>query len=190
MRRPRLTPNERFTIAKELAKGVSVQLLAERYGVSKRTVHYARAHDRKRKVDTLTKTEVVNARISERELREFDHALSRNGVTSRAEGLRRLISMASGLFVPDEHASAELRQLGAALGRIGSNINQIASRLNEARAKRIPPPYTARSDAEIRALAVLIFDLSDQIEDMAKRQRAGLDLQISPALKALAHGTD
>ena len=190
MRGRNLTPNERFTIVKEHTKGVSIQTLAERYGVSRQAIHYTLKHERKRKDDTFAKTEVVNARISGRELREFDVALARRGVTSRADGIRRLIAMTSDLFVPDEHASTELKQLSAALGLVGSNVNQIASRLNEARLKKLPPPYTERSDAEIRALAALIFELSDQIEDISKRQRATLDLLITPALAALAHAQD
>ena len=100
------------------------------------------------------------------------------------------MSIAAGLYVPDTRTASALRGLSASLGRVGSNVNQIAARLNEARIKKLPPPYDARSDAEIRALAALIFDLSDQIEDLAKAQRAGLKLIVEPALNGFAHVKD
>jgi hypothetical protein len=153
-------------------------------------IHRPAVQKVKRQVDAHVKTAVINARVSDAEALTFDRVLKHHGVPSRGEGLRRLMSVAADLYVPDTRTAAVLMGLSASLGRVGSNVNQIAARLNEARIKKLPPPYDARSDAEIRALAALIFDLSDQIEDLAKAQRAGLKLIVEPALNGFAHVKD
>ena len=189
-RHRRLTPDERNQIVRERAKGITTQTLALRFGVSRQTIHNTVANDQKRQVDAHVKTAVINARVSDADARMFDNVLQQFGVPSRGEGLRRLMSIAADLYVPDTKTAAALKGLSASLGRVGSNVNQIAARLNEARVKKLPPPYDARSDAEIRALAALIFDLSDQIEDLAKAQRTGLKLILDPALRSFAHVED
>jgi hypothetical protein len=186
----RLTTAERTQIVRDREKGIAAQTLALRFGVSRQTIHNTVASDRKRKVDARVKTAIINARVSEAEALEFDQVLEHYGVPSRGEGLRRLMSIAADLYVPDTRTAVVLKGLSASLGRVGSNVNQIAARLNEARVRKLPPPYDARSDAEIRALAALIFDLSDQIEDLAKSQRAGLKLIVEPALGGFAHVKD
>lgn len=186
-RHRRLTPDERNQIVRERAKGIPTQALALRFGVSRQTIHNTVANDQKRQVDAHVKTAVINARVSDADARMFDSVLKQFGVPSRGEGLRRLMSIAADLYVPDTKTAVALKGLSASLGRVGSNVNQIAARLNEARVKKLPPPYDARCDAEIRALAALIFDLSDQIEDLAKAQRTGLKLIVDPALRSLAH---
>ena len=189
-RHRRLTPDERNQIVRERAKGITTQALALRFGVSRQTIHNTLANDQKRQVDAHVKTAVINARVSDADARMFDSVLQQFGVPSRGEGLRRLMSIAADLYVPDTKTAMALKGLSASLGRVGSNVNQIAARLNEARVKKLPPPYDARSDAEIRALAALIFDLSDQIEDLAKAQRTGLKLIVDPALRSFAHVED
>ena len=189
-RHRRLTPDERNQIVRERAKGITTQALALRFGVSRQTIHNTLANDQKRQVDAHVKTAVINARVSDADARMFDSVLQQFGVPSRGEGLRRLMSIAADLYVPDTKTAMALKGLSASLGRVGSNVNQIAARLNEARVKKLPPPYDARSDAEIRALAALIFDLSDQIEDLAKAQRTGLKLILDPALRSFAHVED
>ena len=189
-RHRRLTTVERTQIVRDREKGVTAQALAVRFGVSRQTIHNTVANDRQRQVDAHVKKAVINARVSGADAQAFDRILQQHGVPSRGEGLRRLMSIAADLYVPDTKTAAALKGLSASLGRVGSNVNQIAARLNEARIKKLPPPYDARSDAEIRALAALIFDLSDQIEDLAKAQRAGLKLIAEPALKGLLHVED
>jgi hypothetical protein len=186
----RLTTAERTQIVRDREKGIAAQTLAVRFGVSRQTIHNTVASNSKRKVDAHVKTAVINARVSEAEALEFDQVLEHHGVPSRGEGLRRLMSIAADLYVPDTRTAVVLKGLSASLGRVGSNVNQIAARLNEARVRKLPPPYDARSDAEIRALAAFIFDLSDQIEDLAKSQRAGLKLIVEPALGGFAHVKD
>ncbi len=189
-RHRRLTPDERSQIVRERKKGVATQDLALNFGVTRQTIHNTIANDRKRQVDAHVKTAVINARVSDADARMFDSVLQQFGVPSRGEGLRRLMSIAADLYVPDTKTATALKGLSASLGRVGSNVNQIAARLNEARVRKLPPPYDARSDAEIRALAALIFDLSDQIEDLAKAQRTGLKVIVDPALRSIAHVED
>jgi hypothetical protein len=79
----------------------------------------------------------------------------------------------------------ELRGLSAALNRVGNNVNQVARRLNEAKRKGDRLPYTPTSHAEIRDLAVLVFDMADQIQEMFRARRRTLDLEVTKALAGL-----
>ncbi|WP_425074128.1 plasmid mobilization relaxosome protein MobC [Sagittula sp. S175] len=60
-----------------------------------------------------------------------------------------------------------MRSLGAALNRVGNNVNQVARRLNEARVPGERPSYPASSHHDVRALAGLVFDLADQVQEMS-----------------------
>jgi transposase-like protein len=184
----RLTRNERFAVTKAREKGVSAKALAEEYGITTRAVFYIVRSEKERRDNEGTRSVIVNVRLTEHEAAEFDSTLSRRNIRNRTDALRALIGIASDLLVPDEHMSGELRGLSASLNRVGNNVNQIAQRLNQAREKGQKPPYDKTSDAVIRELAGLIFDLSDQVEDLVKRRRAGLDLMVSPALRGLVHG--
>ena len=93
---------------------------------------------------------------------------------------------ADGLLRPDEGMTDELRGLSAALNRVGNNVNQIARRLNEAKLKGERLPYTSASHAEIRDLAVLVFDMADQIQEMFRARRRTLDVEVTKALAGLA----
>jgi hypothetical protein len=93
---------------------------------------------------------------------------------------------ADDLLRPDESMTDELRGLSAALNRVGNNVNQVARRLNEAKLKGERLPYTPASHAEIRDLAVLVFDLADQIQEMFRGRRRVLDLEVTKALASLA----
>jgi hypothetical protein len=65
-------------------------------------------------------------------------------------------------------------------------VNQVARRLNEAKLKGEGLPYTPASHAEIRDLAVLVFDTADQIQEMFRARRRVLDLEVTKALAGLA----
>jgi len=65
-------------------------------------------------------------------------------------------------------------------------VNQIARRLNEAKLKGERLPYTSASHAEIRDLAVLVFDMADQIQEMFRARRRTLDVEVTKALAGLA----
>ena len=66
------------------------------------------------------------------------------------------------------------------------NLQQAERRLNEAKLKGERLPYTPASHAEIRDLAVLVFDIADQIQEMFRARRRALDLEVTKALAGLA----
>ena len=100
--------------------------------------------------------------------------------------MRCLMLAADDLLRPDEDMTDELRGLSAALNRVGNNVNQVARRLNEAKLKGERLPYTSGSHAEIRDLAVFVFDMADQIQEMSRARRRELDLEVTKALAGLA----
>jgi hypothetical protein len=65
-------------------------------------------------------------------------------------------------------------------------VNQIARRLNEAKVRGERLSYPASSHRDVRALAGLVFDLADQVQEMSRARRSLLDLEISSALAGLA----
>ena len=182
----RLTETERLNIAQERLQGVAAGDLATRYGVSLKSVYNAANHAADRQTANGSRPKVIGVRVSPRELQRFDAALARHGVVHRSDALRCLILAADDILRPDEGMTDELRGLSAALNRVGNNVNQVARRLNEAKLKGERLPYTAASHAEIRDLAVLVFDMADQIQEMFRGRRRVLDLEVTKALVGLA----
>ena len=182
----RLTETERLHIAQERSQGVAAGDLATRYGVSLKSVYNAANHAADRQTANVSRPKVIGVRVSPKELQRFDAALARHGVVHRSDALRSLILAADDLLRPDESMTDELRGLSAALNRVGNNVNQVARRLNEAKIKGERLPYTPASHAEIRDLAVLVFDLADQIQEMFRARRRVLDLEVTKALAGLA----
>ncbi len=187
-RHRRLSASERTEILRRRAAGAPVKVLAVDFGVTQRSIYYLLRAAQSRQADGQARSELVNVRLTVDELRTFDAALSRHDISSRADGLRRLIQVANGVFVPDEHMADQLAGLSAALNRTGNNVNQIAQRLNESRRKGQRLPYGQRSEAPVRRLAGLIFEIADQVHEMAQRRRAGLQLEINKALEGFADG--
>jgi hypothetical protein len=182
----RLTDQERRQIVRERAKGVAVRDLAAALKVSPKTVYNVLGRGRSAVSANDTRTRVLTMRVTDRDLRGFDAALARRGIAHRSDAMRCLMLAADDLLRPDEHMTDELRGISAALNRVGNNVNQVARRLNEAKLKGERPPYTAASHAEIRDLAVLVFDLADQIQEMFRGRRRVLDLEVTKALASLA----
>ena len=181
----RLTEEERLRIARERSEGVSAVDLSSRYGVSLKSVYNAVHHAQGRGISNGSRERVVGLRLSGSELRRFDAALSVRGIAHRADALRLLVMAADGFLSPDEHMTEELRSLSAALNRVGNNINQIARRLNEGRVRGELPKLSVPERAEIRALAGLVFDMSDQIQELSRNRRRALELEINRALAPL-----
>ena len=181
----RLTDQERRQIVWERAKGVAVRDLAIALKVSPKTVYNVLSHGRSAVSANDSRTRVLTMRVTERDLRGFDAALSRRGIAHRSDALRCLMLATDDFLRPDEGMTEELRALSAALSRVGNNVNQIARRLNEAKLKGERLPYTAASHAEIRDLAVLVFELADQIQEMFRARRRALDLEVTRALAGL-----
>ena len=182
----RLTDQERRQIVRERAKGIAVRDLAIALKVSPKTVYNVLSHGRSAVSANDSRTRVLTMRVTERDLRSFDAALSRRGIGHRSDAMRCLMLAADDLLRPDENTTDELKGLSAALNRVGNNVNQVARRLNEAKLKGERLPYTPASHAEIRDLAVLVFDMADQIQEMFRGRRRALDLEVTKALAGLA----
>ena len=189
-RHKRLTQNQRFAIVRKRAEGVPIEDLAREFGVTTRSIFYTLKADQSRKLDARVRSELVNVRLTPKELARFDAVLTRHDINSRAEGLRRLIHVSNDLFVPDDELANQMQGLSASLNRTGNNINQIAQRLNEAKRQGKTPPYGNSALAQVRALAGLIFDIADQVQDMAQRRRSALSGEVARVLGGFADGPE
>jgi hypothetical protein len=182
----RLTDQERRQIVRERAKGVSVSAISAALKVSSKTVYNVLGRGRSAVSANDSRTRVLTMRVTDRDLRGFDAALARLGIAHRSDAMRCLMLAADDLLRPDEGMTDELKGMSAALNRVGNNVNQVARRLNEAKLKGERLPYTPASHAEIRDLAVLVFDMADQIQEMFHARRRELDLEVTKALAGLA----
>lgn len=182
----RLTDQERRQIVRERAKGVSVSAISAALKVSPKTVYNVLSRGRSAVSANDSRTRVLTMRVTDRDLRGFDAALARRGIAHRSDAMRSLMLAADDLLRPDDGMTDQLRGLSAALHRVGNNVNQVARRLNEAKLKGERLPYTSGSHAEIRDLAVLVFDMADQIQEMFRARRRELDLEVTKALAGLA----
>jgi hypothetical protein len=181
----RLTDQERRQIVRERAKGVSVSAISAALKVSPKTVYNVLSRGRSAVSANDSRTRVLTMRVTDRDLRGFDAVLARRGIAHRSDAMRCLMLAADDLLRPDEGMTDELRGMSASLNRVGNNVNQVARRLNEAKLKGERLPYTPASHAEIRDLAVLVFDMADQIQEMLRVRRRTLDLEVSKALAGL-----
>lgn len=188
--RRRLTRDERLAIIRESGKGVSAKALAARFDVTERTVFYTLRTEKERRRESSTRTRQVNVTLTEEELLAFDAVLGRHGIVNRAEGMRRLIQAANGIFAPDEHLISELHGFRAALNRVGNNVTQIAKRMNEANNKGLRPPFGQASLQHMRSLAGFVLDFADQVHLLARRRTDAVSLKVDRALKGLADGTE
>ena len=184
-----LTPDERLVIAREAAKGADVKGLATRFGVTRRTIHYTIKREKDRRRDTGIRTAAASVTVTPDEMQAFDEVLSRHGFASRADGLRALMQASSGIFVPDEHLSGELASFRASLNRVGNNVTQIARRMNEAKKRGMPTPWSERSHGEIRALAEMILEMGDEIDQLVRRRSQAMNVTVHEVLKEFALGT-
>jgi len=181
----RLTDQERRQIVRERAKGVSVSAISAALEVSPKTVYNVLGRGRSAVSANDSRTRVLTMRVTDSDLRGFDAALARRRIAHRSDAMRCLMLAADDILRPDEGMTDELRGLSAALNRVGNNVNQVARRLNEAKRKGDRLPYTPTSHAEIRDLAVLVFDMADQIQEMFRARRRTLDLEVTKALAGL-----
>ena len=181
----RLTDQERRQIVRERAKGVSVNAISAVLKVSPKTVYNVLGRGRSAVSANDSRTRVLTMRVTDRDLRGFDAALARRGIAHRSDAMRSLMLAADDLLRPDEGMTDELRGMSAALNRVGNNVNQVARRLNEAKLKGERLPYPPASHAEIRDLAMLVFDMADQIQEMFRARRRELDLEVTEALADL-----
>ena len=188
--RRRLTPAERKEIVRERCKGVTHRALAERFGVSERTVYYTPRTEQDRQRDPQVRTKQVSVTLTPQELQGFDQVLARHGIESRSAGVRCLIQSANGIFQPDPHLAEELKSFRAALNRVGNNVTQIAKRLNEARAKGIAPVFGDRSLAQLRLLSGFVLVCADHVDALSRRRASHVTLESHNALKEFSYAPE
>ncbi len=157
--------------------------LAARFGVSVQTITAVVRSLRDAPALEGQGTKVFGLRVTTQEVRDFEVAIGRLGLT-KTEALKRLMHMASVLLAPDDEMTDQLRRYGAEINRIGGNLNQLARACNEARLMGQPIPYTAQAHAEVRAAIRAVFETAAQVNQMARDRRGRLDVLVAGALMA------
>ncbi|MFY0681776.1 MAG: transposase [Thalassovita sp.] len=195
-RSKRLTDADRMEIVREAAEGVSTSVLAERFGVSPRAIQYTLKADAERQTDAAIPVSAVSVKVTAAELEALDEVLAAAGIESRAEGLRRLIQAAGGVFVPDVQIATEMARYRASLHEVGNGVAQIAKQMT--RANRIgrgadggtPAEFSELRLAQMRGLARFILDSADEIDLLLRRRRDAMQLQATAALREFAHAAE
>lgn len=191
-RSKRLSDAERMEIVREAAEGVSTSTLAERFGVSSRAIQYTLKADAERQTDAAIPVSAVSVKVTAGELAALDAVLAAAGIESRAEGLRRLIQAAGGVFVPDAQLAAEMARYRASLHEVGNGVAQIAKQMTLAnrRGQGAGPEFTELRLAQMRGLARFILDAADEIDLVIRRRRDAMQLEATAALREFAHAAE
>ena len=195
-RTKRLTEIEKMQIVREAAEGVSTSELAERFEVTSRAVRYVLKADAERQADAAIPVSAVSVKVTAAELEALDAVLAKAGIESRAEGLRRLIQAAGGVFVPDAQMAAEMARYRASLHEVGNGVAQIAKQMT--RANRMGQGADGGTSAEfselrlaqMRGLARFILDSADEIDLLLRRRRDAMQLEATAALREFAHAAE
>ncbi|UWR47099.1 helix-turn-helix domain-containing protein (plasmid) [Phaeobacter inhibens] len=191
-RSKRLTDADRMEIVREAAEGVSTSELAERFGVSPRAIQYTLKVDAERQTDAAIPVSAVSVKVTAAELEALDEVLVKAGIESRAEGLRRLIQAAGGVFVPDVQMAVEMARYRASLHEVGNGVAQIAKQMAQAnrQGQGAGPEFTELRLAQMRGLARFILDSADEIDLLLRRRRDAMQLQATAALREFAHAAE
>ena len=191
-RSKRLTDADRMEIVREAAEGVSTSVLAERFGVSVRAIQYTLKADAERQTDAAIPVSAVSVKVTAAELAALDAVLEKAGIESRAEGLRRLIQAAGGVFVPDAQMAAEMARYRASLHEVGNGVAQIAKQMTQAnrQGQGAGSEFTELRLAQMRGLARFILDSADEIDLLLRRRRDAMQLQATAALREFAHAAE
>lgn len=191
-RSKRLIDAERMEIVREAAEGVSTSVLAERFGVSVRAIQYTLKADAERQTDAAIPVSAVSVKVTAAELAALDAVLAKAGIESRAEGLRRLIQAAGGVFVPDAQMAAEMARYRASLHEVGNGVAQIAKQMAQAnrQGQGAGPEFTELRLAQMRGLARFILDSADEIDLLLRRRRDAMQLEATAALREFAHAAE
>ena len=184
--RRRLTSDQRRAIVAEARRGVPAAALATRFGITPRAVQYTLRQAAQGRRDSGIRTETMSVTLTPEEMAAFDAVLATAGIAARADGMRRLVQGAGGLFQPDVHLADELSGFRAALNRVGNNVTQIAKRMNEVNLRGQRPPFGADDLAQMRQLAGFVLDFADQVDLLVRRRVEGIRLEAGDALKKLA----
>ncbi len=183
-------------IVREAAEGVSTSVLAERFGVSPRAIQYTLKADAERQMDAAIPVAAVSVKVTAAELKALDEVLAKAGIESRAEGLRRLIQAAGGVFVPDAQMAAEMARYRASLHEVGNGVAQIAKQMTRANQMGqgadgcTSAKFTELRLAQMRGLARFILDSADEIDLLLRRRRDAMQLEASAALREFAHAAE
>jgi len=189
-KRKRLTPDQRREIIAAHRRGVPNSVLAKDYEVTARSIQYHVRQAEQGRRDSGIRTETMSVTLTPDEMSAFDAVLAKNGITTRADGIRRLVQGAAGLFQPDVHLADELASFRGALNRVGNNVTQIAKRMNEANNKGLRPPFSEDELAQMRQLAGFVLRFAKQVDLLARRRVEGMSLTAGDALKELADVQD
>ncbi|MEP0259392.1 MAG: transposase [Sulfitobacter sp.] len=195
-RTKRLTEIEKMQIVREAAEGVSTSELAERFEVTSRAVRYVLKADAERQADAAIPISAVSVKVTAAELAALDEVLAKAGIESRAEGLRRLIQAAGGVFVPDAQMAAEMARYRASLHEVGNGVAQIAKQMTRANQMGHGADGDTRAEfselrlAQMRGLARFILDSADEIDLLLRRRRDAMQLQATAALREFAHAAE
>ena len=179
-------------IVREAAEGVSTSVQAERFGVSVRAIQYTLKADAERQTDAAIPVSAVSVKVTAAELEALDAVLAKAGIESRAEGLRRLIQAAGGVFVPDAQMAAEMARYRASLHEVGNGVAQIAKQMTQAnrQGQGAGSEFTELRLAEMRGLARFILDSADEIDLLLRRRRDAMQLQSTATLREFAHAAE
>jgi len=195
-RTKRLTELEKTQIVRETAEGVSTSELAARFEVTSRAVRYVLKADAERQTDAAIPVSAVSVKVTAAELAALDEVLAEAGIESRAEGLRRLIQAAGGVFVPDAQMAAEMARYRASLHEVGNEVAQIAKQMTQANRQGqgavggTSAEFTELRLAQMRGLARFILDSADEIDLLLRRRRDAMQLQATAALREFAHAAE
>ncbi|WP_058243455.1 hypothetical protein [Thalassovita autumnalis] len=191
-RTKRLTEIEKMQIVREAVEGVSTSELAERFEVTSRAVRYVLKADAERQTDAAIPVSAVSVKVTAAELEALDAVLAKAGIESRAEGLRRLIQAAGGVFVPDVQMAVEMARYRASLHEVGNGVAQIAKQMAQAnrQGQGAGPEFTELRLAQMRGLARFILDSADEIDLLLRRRRDAMQLQATAALREFAHAAE
>ena len=179
-------------IVRKAAEGVSTSVLAERFGVSARAIQYTLKADAERQTDAAIPVSAVSVKVTAAELEALDAVLAKAGIESRAEGLRRLIQAAGGVFVPDAQMAAEMARYRASLHEVGNGVAQIAKQMTQAnrQGQGAGSEFTELRLAQMRGLARFTLDSADEIDLLLRRRRDAMRLEATAALREFAHAAE
>jgi transposase-like protein len=196
-RAKRLTETEKMQIVREAAEGVSTTELATQFGVTARAVRYVLKADAERQADAAIPVSAVSVKVTTAELAALDAVLAAAGIESRAEGLRRLIQAAGGVFVPDAQMAAEMARYRASLHEVGNGVAQIAKQMTLANrtgqgqgGQGAGPEFSELRLAQMRGLARFVLDSADEIDLLLRRRRDRMQIEATAALREFAHAAE
>ena len=135
-------------------------------------------------------------KVTAAELEALDAVLAEAGIESRAEGLRRLIQAAGGVFVPDAQMADEMARYRASLHEVGNGVAQIAKQMTKANQQGQVADGGTRAEftelrlAQMRGLARFILDSADEIDLLLRRRRDAMQLEATAALREFAHAAE